>query len=207
MTISGASASASATVALDLDKPIATLFELELALSPERSWDGTYIADFRHIVSLAEGVEGGAAGSVGESDGAAAKAAQAKATRPDATDGTLVAKIDRPAKIIQFTPPKPPEEALSDWAADISKMLTLVDNTCHLINKEHMVHKVREESNQTAVAARGARPRDRSCARVGRGRVEAPPRRARAVVVVARDPSVLRVVSLRRPRAWRSQVS
>ena len=123
------------------------------------------------------------------------------------TDGTLVAKIDRPAKIIQFTPPKPPEEALSDWAADISKMLTLVDNTCHLINKEHMVHKVREESNQTAVAARGARPRDRSCARVGRGRVEAPPRRARAVVVVARDPSVLRVVSLRRPRAWRSQVS
>ena len=91
LTISGASASASATVALDLDKPIATLFELELALSPERSWDGTYIADFRHIVSLAEGVEGGAAGSVGESDGAAAKAAQAKATRPDAQDGTLVA--------------------------------------------------------------------------------------------------------------------
>jgi len=58
------------------------------------------------------------------------------------TDGTLVAKIDRPAKIIQFTPPKPPEEALSDWAADISKLLTLVDNTCHLIGKEHMVHKV-----------------------------------------------------------------
>ena len=86
-----APASAPATAALDLDKPIATLFELELALSPERSWDGTYIADFRHIVSLAEGVEGGDAGSLGEGDGAAATAAQAKATRPDAKDGTLVA--------------------------------------------------------------------------------------------------------------------
>ena len=43
------------------------------------------------------------------------------------TDGTLTAKIDRPHGIVAFAPPKPPEETLSDWAADISKLLTLVD--------------------------------------------------------------------------------
>ena len=58
------------------------------------------------------------------------------------TDGTLTAKIDRPHGIVAFAPPKPPEETLSDWAADISKLLTLVDETCHLINQDQMVHKV-----------------------------------------------------------------
>ncbi|KAJ8602263.1 hypothetical protein CTAYLR_003651 [Chrysophaeum taylorii] len=54
----------------------------------------------------------------------------------------LYCKIDRPAGIARFAKPKPPEEVLSDWAADISKMLNLVEMTCHLINKEMMIHKL-----------------------------------------------------------------
>jgi len=30
---------------------------------------------------------------------------------------------------------------LQDWASDISKMLSLVETTCYLINKETMMHK------------------------------------------------------------------
>lgn len=54
----------------------------------------------------------------------------------------LYCKIDRPAGIARFAKPKPPEEVLSDWAADISKMLNLIEMTCHLINKEMMIHKL-----------------------------------------------------------------
>mmetsp|Transcript_18838 Transcript_18838/g.75139 ORF Transcript_18838/g.75139 Transcript_18838/m.75139 type:complete len:501 (+) Transcript_18838:77-1579(+) len=58
------------------------------------------------------------------------------------SESGLYCKIDRPAGIARFAKPKPPEEILSDWAADINKMLNLVEMTCHLINKENMIHKV-----------------------------------------------------------------
>ena len=58
------------------------------------------------------------------------------------SDGTMYAKIDRPAGIVSFDKPKPPEETLSDWAANISTCLGLVETTCHLINKETMIHKI-----------------------------------------------------------------
>ena len=53
----------------------------------------------------------------------------------------LYCKIDRPAGVVKFHAPKPPDEVLQDWASDISKMLGLVEMTCHLINKETMIHK------------------------------------------------------------------
>jgi len=53
----------------------------------------------------------------------------------------LYCKIDRPAGVVKFHAPKPPDEVLQDWASDISKMLSLVEMTCHLINKETMIHK------------------------------------------------------------------
>jgi 26S proteasome regulatory subunit N5 len=56
--------------------------------------------------------------------------------------GDLQLKIDRPAGIVCFGQPKASEEVLSDWAADVSKMLNLMETTCHLVNRECMVHKV-----------------------------------------------------------------
>lgn len=58
------------------------------------------------------------------------------------SDGDLFAKIDRPAGIVSFTPKVSPEETLSAWSSDIGQLLGLVEQTCHLINKENMVHKV-----------------------------------------------------------------
>lgn len=54
------------------------------------------------------------------------------------SDGAIYAKIDRPKDIVRFSAPKTPEEVLSDWSADIDKLLHLVETTTHLIDKENM---------------------------------------------------------------------
>lgn len=56
------------------------------------------------------------------------------------SNGDVYAKIDRPNDIIRFAQKKAPEAVLSDWADDISSLLTLVDKTTHLIHKEKMTH-------------------------------------------------------------------
>ena len=56
------------------------------------------------------------------------------------SNGDVYAKIDRPNDIIRFAQKKAPEAVLSDWADDISTLLTLVDKTTHLIHKEKMTH-------------------------------------------------------------------
>ena len=56
--------------------------------------------------------------------------------------GTLFVKIDRPAGIVSFQERKAPEAILSDWASDMGKLMNLMESTCHLINRENMVHKI-----------------------------------------------------------------
>ncbi|KAE9341990.1 26S proteasome non-ATPase regulatory subunit 12 [Phytophthora fragariae] len=58
------------------------------------------------------------------------------------SEGSIFAKIDRPAKLVSFHRPLSPEEQLSNWSADISQLLRLVETTCHLVNKENMIHKI-----------------------------------------------------------------
>lgn len=52
------------------------------------------------------------------------------------SDGSVYAKIDRPNDIIRFTATKSPDAILTAWSNDISELLTLVEKTTHLINKE-----------------------------------------------------------------------
>jgi len=54
----------------------------------------------------------------------------------------LYAKIDRPAGIIRFAKKHTAGEQLNTWASDISDLLSLVEKTCHLINKDNMVHEI-----------------------------------------------------------------
>jgi len=58
------------------------------------------------------------------------------------SEGQIFAKINRPAGIVTFTPKASADETLSAWASDLGSLLTLVEQTCHLINKEHMMHKI-----------------------------------------------------------------
>lgn len=55
----------------------------------------------------------------------------------------IFAKIDRPAGEIKFGKKLTHTDRLNDWSGSLSKMLDLVENTCHLIQKEQMVHAAR----------------------------------------------------------------
>mmetsp|Transcript_144178 Transcript_144178/g.401694 ORF Transcript_144178/g.401694 Transcript_144178/m.401694 type:complete len:459 (-) Transcript_144178:169-1545(-) len=55
----------------------------------------------------------------------------------------VYAKIDRPAGNIRFGQKQTYTDRLNDWSGSITKMLDLVENTCHLIQKEQMVHAAR----------------------------------------------------------------
>jgi 26S proteasome regulatory subunit N5 len=54
------------------------------------------------------------------------------------SDGQVYAKIDRPNDVIRFKVKKSSEKVLTDWAEDLKELLTLVDRTSHLIQKEKM---------------------------------------------------------------------
>lgn len=55
----------------------------------------------------------------------------------------VFARINRPAGIVKFGAKQDSTDRLNDWSGSIAKMLDLVENTCHLIQKEQMVHAAR----------------------------------------------------------------
>ena len=44
--------------------------------------------------------------------------------------------------IVTFARPKPVDEVLNDWSADVAQVLKLIERTDHLIAKERQVHAV-----------------------------------------------------------------
>merc|ERR1712038_901477 len=55
----------------------------------------------------------------------------------------VFAKIDRPAGTIKFGRKLTYTDRLNDWEGSITGMLDLVESTCHMIQKEQMVHAAR----------------------------------------------------------------
>jgi len=55
---------------------------------------------------------------------------------------TVTAKLDRPAGIVDFVGKRDAAGVLNEWAANIDRVLNLVDLSCHQIHKECMLHKV-----------------------------------------------------------------
>ncbi|ELP91034.1 26S proteasome non-ATPase regulatory subunit, putative [Entamoeba invadens IP1] len=53
----------------------------------------------------------------------------------------IFAKIDRPKALVSFVKTKDPKEVLDIWSEDIQQLLTLVNDTCFLIETEKMVHQ------------------------------------------------------------------
>jgi len=58
------------------------------------------------------------------------------------TSKTVYAKIDRPAGIVVFRPPKDASDTLNEWSRDVSELMNLLNKTTHLITKEQMVHQL-----------------------------------------------------------------
>jgi len=55
---------------------------------------------------------------------------------------SIYARMDRPLGIVVFERPRPATEVLSDWGHDLEEVLTLIEKTSHLIQKEYMVHGI-----------------------------------------------------------------
>ncbi|CAF3308418.1 unnamed protein product [Rotaria sp. Silwood2] len=53
---------------------------------------------------------------------------------------TISAKIDRLQDIVTFQQKKSPQEILNDWSVNLNSLMTIINKTCHLINKEKTVH-------------------------------------------------------------------
>lgn len=58
------------------------------------------------------------------------------------TSGILYARIDRLAGVVSFRRPTVAADALNSWSTDITKLLETVEETCHLIRKESVLHGV-----------------------------------------------------------------
>jgi 26S proteasome regulatory subunit N5 len=53
-----------------------------------------------------------------------------------------------PIGIIVFARKKDANDMINAWASDIDDLLSLVEKTTHMINKENMIYKVRHLSVQ-----------------------------------------------------------
>jgi len=65
----------------------------------------------------------------------------------------VYARIDRPAGIVRFGKPKDAAVMLDEWDEQVVDLISLIDDTCHLINRETIAHRVSDES--VAAAATG----------------------------------------------------
>ena len=52
----------------------------------------------------------------------------------------LSAKINRMQGVVVFQQARLATELLNDWNYDVRHMLDKIENTCHLINREKVVH-------------------------------------------------------------------
>lgn len=58
------------------------------------------------------------------------------------SSGALVAKIDRPSRIVSFAVARTPDDVLNEWAGGISRLLTVLDRAGAAIQKEAAVNGV-----------------------------------------------------------------
>lgn len=56
---------------------------------------------------------------------------------------TIHAKIDRLSGVVTFEKKKDPNEILNDWSNNLNLLMSTINKTTHLINKEEMVHAVK----------------------------------------------------------------
>ncbi len=56
---------------------------------------------------------------------------------------TISGKVDRLAGIVTFESQKDPNEMLNDWSNNLTTLMNSINKTTHLINKEEMVHAVK----------------------------------------------------------------
>lgn len=64
------------------------------------------------------------------------------------TQGTVYAKIDRPARIISFAKPRDSNDVLNEWSGNMKSLLGLLERIDHLITKEEMMANIQPKSSK-----------------------------------------------------------
>ncbi|RFU35345.1 hypothetical protein B7463_g928, partial [Scytalidium lignicola] len=68
------------------------------------------------------------------------------------TAKTVYAKIDRPARIVNFAKPRDADDVLNEWSSNMKSLLGLLERIDHLITKEEMMARI-----QTTKTSKGAK--------------------------------------------------
>lgn len=58
------------------------------------------------------------------------------------TSKTIYAKIDRPARLVNFSKPRDADDVLNEWSSDMKSLLGLLERIDHLITKEEMMARI-----------------------------------------------------------------
>lgn len=58
------------------------------------------------------------------------------------TAKTVYAKIDRPARIVNFAKPRDADDVLNEWSANMKSLLGHLERIDHLITKEEMMARI-----------------------------------------------------------------
>ncbi|KAF2752289.1 hypothetical protein M011DRAFT_463753 [Sporormia fimetaria CBS 119925] len=69
------------------------------------------------------------------------------------TAKTIYAKIDRPARIVNFAKPRDADDVLNEWSGNMKSLLGLLERIDHLITKEEMMARIqptKAEKSKTA---------------------------------------------------------
>ncbi|KAL3419943.1 26s proteasome non-atpase regulatory subunit 12 [Phlyctema vagabunda] len=69
------------------------------------------------------------------------------------TAKTVFAKIDRPARIVNFSKPRDADDILNEWSGNMKSLLGLLERVDHLITKEEMMARIQP----TTKASKGSK--------------------------------------------------
>jgi 26S proteasome regulatory subunit N5 len=58
------------------------------------------------------------------------------------TSKTIYAKIDRPARVVNFAKPRDADDVLNEWSGNMKSLLGLLERIDHLITKEEMMARI-----------------------------------------------------------------
>lgn len=71
------------------------------------------------------------------------------------TAKTVYAKIDRPARIVNFAKPRDADDVLNEWSGNMKSLLGLLERIDHLITKEEMMARIQPaKSSKSGKAAK-----------------------------------------------------
>ncbi|KZF19288.1 hypothetical protein L228DRAFT_251409 [Xylona heveae TC161] len=69
------------------------------------------------------------------------------------TAKTIYAKIDRPARVVNFAKPRDADDVLNEWSGNMSSLLDLLERIDHLITKEEMMARIQPTKVDKAAKA------------------------------------------------------